>query len=120
MELEQMKAKNLPRLTADDVFEGLEPEDHPSLNEYLSSFAMPGQRGEGNIILGGITCISCDTVMDGACGSFEWGIAHGEGRCSHCGWPVRVYHFLKEEGPLEQFSLLLPYHPDVVEQRGDS
>ncbi|MHC4644204.1 MAG: hypothetical protein ACYTBJ_01785 [Planctomycetota bacterium] len=72
-------------------------------------------------------CPNCDTPLGGLLGSFAWSIAHGEGRCSSCGWPCRAIHYVGSSGvpgkrghkdePGHLFvlsSLILPYHEDFV------
>lgn len=53
-------------------------------------------------------------------GGFTWGLVHGEGHCRSCGWPARLYHFIKDSDGEELLMLrnvLLQYHPDFVERR---
>ena len=45
--------------------------------------------------------------MDHLIGSFTWGIAHGDGFCGRCKWPIRLYHFVKLDGP-EKKRLVYP------------
>lgn len=81
------------------------------LNQYLRLFARP-------IIDGMRVRCRCGRILDGSFGSFEWGIANGEGYCEACTWPVRAYH-RPQSGGVEIFKSVLPflllYHPDVVE-----
>lgn len=37
-------------------------------------------------------CVECGARLGGLLGSFSWGIAYGEGFCSRCGFPYRLYH----------------------------
>ncbi len=108
---DELRAKNLPRLAANDIFgsgDGDLPEaDRKALDEYLRIFTMPV---EGK-------CIRCERTLGGLLGGFTWGIAHGEGTCGECGWPARAYHEPKE-GPVESFRLILPYHPDELVEKG--
>lgn len=82
---------------------------------------------------GGVTfadgqpCVSCGKdfnpdlagfLLNG--GGFEWGLVHGEGRCSNCGWPATGHHFVKDENGDEVMTLrnfVLQYHPDFVEKK---
>lgn len=64
-------------------------------------------------------CYSCQHELNGFFGSFKWGLVHGEGFCSHCSWPSRAMHYIKDEtgseiGILKNF--ILQYHPDIVEK----
>lgn len=110
--LAEMRERNLPKLTAADVFNGdLSDEERSQLDEYLSAFMLLGNDGE---------CPRCETRIGGMLGmligGFQWGLVHGEGYCNRCRWPIRAYHFPKE-GPIERFELLLPYHPNALEER---
>lgn len=85
-----------------------------ALREYFHAFATP-TRGEH-----GDECINCGCAIGGMLGSFEWGLVHGEGRCSVCHWPMRAHHFMKDKdgGDLATLrNLPLPYHPDFVSKR---
>jgi len=80
------------------------------IDKYLAGFAQPAE---------GMKCLKCGTVQTGflsaAMGTgFQWGIAHGEGACSTCGWPGRGFHKIPDVGTLE---MLLQYHPDCVEEK---
>jgi len=90
-----------------------------TLEGYVKAFAKPVRREAGNDLVGQHLCLKCGESLDGfLIGTFEWGLAHGEGHCSKCGWPARAYHFIKHNGedlftgPLRR---ILQYHPDVVE-----
>lgn len=89
-----------------------------AINDYLQVFAQPQTRDEGNSLLGYNKCLNCGTVLDGAMGSFTWGIQHGEGICRDCGWPCRAYHVPKDESGEQIFNrrleIVLQYHPDNV------
>ena len=64
-------------------------------------------------------CLGCGESQVGLLrGRFTWGIAHGEGHCSNCGWPARMYHDIRDSDGvrLMYFRLLLQYHPDCVAQ----
>ncbi len=89
-----------------------------AINSYLEIFAKPVKSERGSsFLLGGRKCLKCDALLDGVMGSFQWGMANGEGTCSNCGWPARAYHNPKDdEGnifnrPLER---ILQYHPSSV------
>jgi hypothetical protein len=56
-------------------------------------------------------------------GGFQWGLAHGEGRCGNCGWPARGMHYPKRDDASELLTLsgrVLSYHPDQIEERKPS
>ena len=46
----------------------------------------------------------------GLFGGFEWGVAHGEGHCTYCPYPMRGHHRVDGLGTIR--NLLLPYHPN--------
>lgn len=88
------------------------------LDEYFKQFAAPTVEGKGNALIGSQRCLECDTALSGALGSFQWGLAHGEGQCGCCGWPSRAYHRPKDQDGEEIFDralqIILQYHPDHV------
>ena len=62
---------------------------------YLEGFHAP-------VIKDGVVkCVKCGDlifsggIMDALMSSFTWGIAHGEGFCTNCDWPIRMYHFVQ-------------------------
>lgn len=71
------------------------------LTEYLKPFAAPiypdGVPPAEDDFAGlrGPQCLKCKKPLSGLLGTFQWGIAHGEGRCANCGWPARAYHYIK-------------------------
>ena len=88
-------------------------------DEYLKGFVAPVKNDEGKPV-----CFHCGSVMDsfmqvlGFGAAYEWGIVHGEARCSHCKWPARGMHHPKDaqgEGLWNAQNLFLAYHPDFVE-----
>jgi hypothetical protein len=68
--------------------------------DYLETFAEPLPNGE---------CLCC-----GEAATFTWGMTHGEGFCVKCGWPARLYHFIKTDGIETRIVRLLQYHPDGI------
>lgn len=101
-----------------------------ALDAYFEAFAAPdmgtGEDGKPTILA--VPCPGCgENLTPGLVGSlmgkpqFVWGIAHGEGRCSGCGWPARAHHFVKPvdggEDLLTLYNVVLAYHPDFVERR---
>ncbi len=84
------------------------------LREYFHTFATPTKGKHG------AECPNCGSAIGGMFGSFEWGLVHGEGRCSICHWPMRAYHFIKDKDGKDVATirnLVLPYHPDFVTKR---
>lgn len=91
--------------------------------EYLRQFVAPVK------VDGKTACFHCGSVMDGMmaalgmAAAYEWGLAHGEARCSKCGWPARGIHYPKDADGKELWTarnLFLAYHPDVVSARGEA
>ena len=73
--------------------------------------AFAGQLGPFAKALPNMECLAC-----GEEATFTWGLAHGEGHCNNCGWPARLYHFIKYGDDQEaRVVLLLQYHPDGIE-----
>ena len=101
-----------------------------ALDAYFEPFAaLPGAVGDDGRfkIEDGQPCLNCGEKLMGDLtdqlfgkGGFEWGIAHGEGHCSNCRWPARLYHFIKDADGNDLMTLrsvCLQYHPDFVEKR---
>lgn len=97
-----------------------------ALDAYFEPFAQPEfddkRGGEEKPML----CLKCREPLTGffasmfGRGGFEWGIAHGEGRCRCCGWPARAMHYIKDADGQEVANirnLVLQYHPDEVTER---
>lgn len=123
--LEELQASNMPRCTPEDI--GLEigaeslPEYVTAVREYFSHFAAPIKEGDG--FVSSNPCLCCGNPQGGMLGYFRWGIAHGHGACSECGWPATVYHFIKDKSGDEICVLrgvLLQAHPNDVERRKQS
>lgn len=100
-----------------------DPALEAALDRYFSQFAAPARNEEGKRV-----CINCGGVLDGfmhALGvgvAFQWDLAHGEARCSGCGWPARGMHYVKDDGGDEILTIrdfFLEYHPENV-SRGDA
>jgi hypothetical protein len=109
-----MRARNLPHCKMSDYFahpeaaDGITAEKLKQLDEYLSAFTPLTADG---------ACPRCDMRIGGLVGAilggFEWGIVHGEGHCTRCGWLMRGYHWpFGSDG--DRLDLVLPYHPDSV------
>jgi hypothetical protein len=118
--------KTIEHCTAADIGIRITGEDAQpvidALDEYLKVFAKPTTEGEANILFGNHKCLNCDKVLNGAMGSFQWGLCNGEGNCSGCGHPARAHHRPTDtegeifNGPLEY---VLQYHPDFVTRTDD-
>ena len=105
-----------------DATEGSRAEAEATLTEmeeYLSHFCAP------TVVDGKRVCHKCGGEFNGLLSmlgaskhvAFEWGLAHGEGHCSGCGWPMRAFHRPKGKDGEELFSLMnlpLAYLPDEV------
>ena len=81
---------------------------------HLSHYAAPKKDAEGNN-RPGQPCVACDATH-----SFTWGIAHGQGHCTRCGWPATLYHFIHDKDGNEVMAirgLLLWAHPDDITLR---
>lgn len=95
------------------------------LNEYFKIFAKPKfLEGENvNWISGSLDCINCGRRLNGVLGTFQWGITHGEGNCSECGWPGRAIHYIKDTDGEDffnrPFDIILQYHPTCVSRNND-
>jgi len=74
-----------------------------SLNAYLKAF------------ISQTNCPGCDSPIGGILGSFRWGICSGEGYCNQCGYLMRAVHKIKDFGTIS--NLILPYHPDILEEK---
>ena len=62
-------------------------------------------------------CLCCGTSLRctlglGIFGGFKWGLAHGEGHCSYCRYPMRGIHKVEGLGTIR--NLFLPYHPSTL------
>lgn len=93
-------------------------------DEYLSAFVAPVKAGNGEP-----ACFHCGKRIDGLMSvlgvavAYEWGLAHGEAKCSGCGWPARGMHYPKGADGKELWTasnLFLAYHPDQVTARSDA
>lgn len=123
--LARMKAEDLPHCKVGDVWRIEMPENGMTAEagretllrmeragDYLRHFLPPGERGD---------CAFCGSRQGGLTaailgGGFEWGLQHGEGHCSRCGYPARAYHDLKDADGAKVINgaLILQYHPDEI------
>ena len=112
--LADLKSEHLARAQGSDFLklESDEPQAHSLLekaDEYFKDFVKGSPGGP---------CICCGknqgaaNLIDGLIGNacFTWGLAHGEGYCSNCGYPARAHHDVPEIGRIT--NLILQYHPD--------
>lgn len=95
----------------------------PIIDKYLSSFCIPKDTPEpdkahiGGVSIMGWPCVNCEKPLTGLFGHFQWGLAHGEGYCSKCGWPARGCHYitLKRDDQEGEFQLGGPGKPFVLQ-----
>ncbi len=110
--LAALRARNLPRVIATDLFDPTPATDPEAIanvaaemaiaDDYLKAFT---RAKDG--------CVCCGAVQGGLLfGFFTWGLAHGEGYCSQCGYPGRAVHRIGDIGVLRHF--ILQYHPDAL------
>lgn len=92
-----------------------------ALDGYFSHFAAVEVKEEnGKPEMQPQKCIGCGRLLTGILGTWRWGIAHGVGECSSCGWPSHGHHFIKDEAGEHVATIhnfILQVHPDFVEQR---
>ena len=101
-----LQARKLPHCCARDIASPTSEKGEGimvALDAYLVKFLAPSK-----------TCIRCASTLGGVLGSFDWGLAHGLGSCTTCGWPIRVYHHIPFEGDNLKLTMMLMYHPDEV------
>lgn len=108
-----LQARDVPRVRAADYFSkepeaGIEAEQAlAQWDAYLAGFAK----------LTDAKCLCCGTSLRcrlglGFFGGFEWGLAYGEGHCSHCHYPMRGHHRVDGLGAIH--NLFLAYHPSTL------
>lgn len=111
--LAALQARDVPRVRAVDYFSKTEASDATTDEElarwddYLSKFA---RLTDGQCLCCGKS-LRCPLGM-GLFGGFEWGLAHGEGHCAHCRYPMRGHHRVDGLGTIR--NLFLPYHPSTL------
>lgn len=96
------------------------------VDEYLSHFCKPVTKD------GAQRCPKCGKAFNGLMAmvgmpdvvAIEWGLVHGEARCTGCKWPYRGVHRIKgkdhkdgDEPILRISNMFLAYHPDEVTVR---
>lgn len=114
-QLDRLKAANLPKMQAKDIADIKEPGPEAEaamkrLGDYLQAFVAPGDKGQ---------CVCCGEQQGGdmvaglmGTAKFRWGLAHGEGFCSACGYPGRALHYIGKGEDEMRLNLILQYHPD--------
>lgn len=126
MAIEMAREVQHCQLTDLGTINGELPQEYlDAINGYLDTFCKPIREGEGDEQRA--ICPKCGEQQGGILSmlglgvGIEWGIAHGEARCTGCGWPYRGMHYIKakdaKEGdkPLLTIrNLFLAYHPDNV------
>ena len=132
--LERLKAANFPRCDMEAIhmklkaigkadrraIQALENHRHEiikHINNYLKVFAAPPETLDNEGKLQFIRCLNCDHALTGLFGSFEYGIRHGEGACSKCGYPGRANHYIEHEGFKLSFVRVLQYHPSQLKRK---
>lgn len=102
------------------IGEGTPTDFIEQLDAYLARFARPIHNEEGEPV-----CLNCGGVFNGFKSLFglsvsvEWGITHGEARCTGCGWPMRGMHYPKDADGNELLTMrnvFLAYMPEFVER----
>jgi hypothetical protein len=111
--LTALQKREIPRVRASDYFSKTSEANEETDRElagwdvYFAGFAK----------LTDAKCLCCGTSLRcvfglGFFGGFEWGMAHGEGHCSYCHYPMRGHHRVDGLGTIH--NLFLPYHPSVL------
>ena len=111
--LAALQARDVPRVRAADYLSkdpdaGAEADQAlAQWDDYFAGFAK----------LTDAKCLCCGTSLRcalgmGFFGGFEWGLAHGEGHCSYCRYPMRGHHLVDGLGTIH--NLFLPYHPSAL------
>jgi hypothetical protein len=108
-----LQARDVPRVRAADYLSKTPESDAEADEElarwddYFAKFAK----------LTGAACLCCGNSLRchlnmGLFGGFEWGLAHGEGHCAYCRYPMRGHHVVDGLGTIR--NLFLPYHPSTL------
>lgn len=117
-DLASLQAKHLPRLdwrTLLSPREGtvISEDDQTAYEKYFRQFV------DAKMCVGCGSQLGCKgtgeamDILDGLMhATFVWGIAHGEGGCSKCGYPARALHY--DIGGIKSLQLILQYHPDEL------
>ena len=108
-----LQARDVPRVRAADYFSkdadaGVETDQVLARwDVYFANFAK----------LTDARCLCCGKSLRcelgmGLFGGFEWGLAHGEGHCTYCRYPMRGHHRVDGLGTIH--NLFLQYHPSAL------
>jgi len=111
--LAALQARDLPRVRATQYFSKTESAGAEADEEFArwdAYFAQFAKMTDAKCLCCGNT-LSCWLVM-GFFGGFEWGLAHGEGHCAHCRYPMRGHHRVDDLGTIR--NLFLSYHPSTL------
>lgn len=96
--ISDLKARNLPHASSKDVRipNGLTAEE---IDKVLEPYAAPQEK-----------CLGGDHRI-----WFQWGLAHGSGYCTQCGFPVAMYHYITDsDGKKHRLEIGLQPHPDYL------
>jgi hypothetical protein len=116
-ELRKLKAANLPKMRASDIADIKDPGPEADakmklLDDYLHGFVKSPDANK---------CICCGEKQGGdmiagllGTAKFRWGLAHGEGFCSACGYPGRALHYIGKGEDEMRLNFILQYHPDEL------
>lgn len=108
-----LQARDIPRVRATQYFSKLASAGAEADEEFVrwdAYFAQFAQMTDAKCLCCGTT-LSCWLGM-GFFGGFEWGLAHGEGHCATCRYPMRGYHRVDDLGTIR--NLFLSYHPSTL------
>jgi hypothetical protein len=139
---EKLLAKPVRHMVLEDIGEWKEepkPNVKKALDEYFHRYCSPVsetkiENGEEKVQE---FCPACGKPFTGLLANLglgvgiEWGLAHGEGYCSHCRWPYRGHHKIWDQSDLDENgrpidgreplltinNLFLAYHPENVDVR---
>ena len=123
--LKTLVGEDLPRADCETVGIELSGKDEVKgreiMDAYFSSFVSPAVTSDknGSAASGSNRCVKCNKRIDGIIGSFQWGLAHGEGHCCECGYPMRGHHYIKDQDGKDFISLtlyILQYHPTELKE----
>lgn len=115
--LKALKARDLPKLRAADLFSKTDaprtPEEEADANKELDAW----DAYLAQFVARQPHCICCGTDLRcplgmGWMGGFEWGLAHGSGHCRFCGYPMQGHHRVKDVGTIK--NLFLQRHPETL------
>lgn len=111
--LAALQAREVPRVRAADYF-SKDPNAGADADQELAAW---DAYFAGFAKLTDAKCLCCGTSLRcvlglGFFGGFEWGLAHGEGHCSSCRYPMRGIHHVEGVGTIR--NLFLAYHPSTL------